>query len=227
MKFINIEGLDGSGKSTQIKLLKEYFEKNDVAYQYLHFPRTDSPIYGELVAKFLRGDLGDMESVNPYLIALIYAGDRNDAKNTINKWLNEDYLVLLDRYVYSNIAFQCAKLDKKEEIEKLSNWIKHLEYEYFQIPKPEVELFLDVPIEFTERNLNKDRKGSDRKYLQGKEDIHEQNIEFQKKVRNIYLQEITNEPDFHKIECYNEQNQILGPEIIKKRILEYIKPLLS
>jgi len=221
MKFVNIEGLDGSGKSTQIKLLKKYFEENNIYYKYMHFPRTDSPIYGELIAKFLRGELGKMESVDPYLIALIYAGDRNDAKSQINEWLEQDYLVLIDRYVYSNIAFQCAKLNNNKEIDKLSDWIKHLEYEYFKIPRPDIEIFLDVPSEFTKQNLSKTRKGSDRKYLQGKQDIHEKNITFQEQVREIYLNEVKKEDNFHKIECYNESEKIHEPEVIKQKILDY------
>ena len=223
MKFLNIEGLDGSGKSTQIKLLKKYFDKNNINYQYMHFPRTDSPIYGELIAKFLRGDLGKMESVDPYLIALIYAGDRNDAKSMINTWLKQDYLVLIDRYVYSNIAFQCAKLNDNKEINKLSDWIKYLEYEYFKIPKPDIEIFLDVPSEFTKQNLSNERDGSDREYLQGKQDIHEKNITFQERVREIYLSEVKKEDNFHKIKCYNENEKIYEPEVIKQKIIDYIK----
>ena len=163
-----------------------------------------------------------MESVDPYLIALIYAGDRNDAKSQINEWLEQDYLVLIDRYVYSNIAFQCAKLNNNKEIDKLSDWIKHLEYEYFKIPRPDIEIFLDVPSEFTKQNLSKTRKGSDRKYLQGKQDIHEKNITFQEQVREIYLNEVKKEDNFHKIECYNESEKIHEPEVIKQKILDYI-----
>src|SRR6056297_2795478 len=193
MKFVNIEGLDGSGKSTQIKLLTDHFKENNIPYKYLHFPRTDSPIYGELIARFLRGELGEMENVNPYLIALIYAGDRNDAKTMIREWMDNNYLVLIDRYVFSNIAFQCAKMDDPNEIDKLSKWIKYLEFDYNKIPKPDISLFLDVPINFIRSNLNKNREGNDRKYLNGKEDIHEKNIDFQKRVRDIYLHKIKEE----------------------------------
>ena len=87
MKFVVIEGLDGSGKSTQLKKLRAYLTENKIDYEYLHFPRTDSRIFGDLVARFLRGELGDIDTVNPYLIALIYAGDRNDAKEMINSMI--------------------------------------------------------------------------------------------------------------------------------------------
>ncbi len=222
MRFVNIEGLDGSGKSTQIKLISEYLENNNIKYKYLHFPRTNSPIYGELVAKFLRGELGDINTVNPYLIALIYAGDRNDAKELINEWISENYLVVIDRYVYSNIAFQCAKLRKEEEIEKLSDWIKYLEFEYHKIPKPDISLYLDVPFEFTKQKLNKSREGDDRNYLQGKEDIHEKDLSFQEKVRAIYLREIEKEPNFERINCTDEEGKILSPEKIRDQIIKYI-----
>lgn len=222
MQFINIEGLDGSGKSTQIKLLTEYFKENQMPYKYLHFPRTESPVYGELIAKFLRGDLGKMEEIDPYLIALIYAGDRFDAKPLIQKWLNENYIVLIDRYVFSNIAFQCAKLENSDDIEKLSKWIKYLEYQYHEIPRPDISLFLDVPIEFIRNNLTNKRSGEDRKYLQGKEDIHEKDISFQEKVREIYLKEVNKEKNFHLIHCYDETKKIMEPQLTMQKILNFI-----
>ncbi len=222
MKFVNIEGLDGSGKSTQIELLTKHFEEQNIPFKYLHFPRTDSPVFGELIAKFLRGEFGDMDEVNPYLIALLYAGDRNDAKSLIREWLDNNYLVLIDRYVFSNIAFQCAKIQSKEEISKLSNWIKYLEFDYYKIPKPDLSIFLDVPLDFTQTNLQKKRSGQDREYLNGKDDIHEKNLKFQRRVRDIYLHEIKEESFFHCIHCFDENKNIMKPETIKKRILEYI-----
>ena len=110
MKFAVIEGLDGSGKSTQLSMLKNYLKAHKISFEYLHFPRTDSPVFGELIARFLRGELGENNAVNPYLVALIYAGDRNDASGLIRGWLNENKLVIVDRYVFSNIAYQCAKI---------------------------------------------------------------------------------------------------------------------
>jgi len=119
MKFLVIEGVDGSGKSTQIRLIMKYFEDQGIPYQYIHFPRTDAPFYGELIARFLRGEFGSLNAVDPYLVSFLYAGVRKDAAPIIREWLIKGYLVLLDRYVYSNIAFQCAKLKDKEDQERL------------------------------------------------------------------------------------------------------------
>ncbi|MEA3318013.1 MAG: dTMP kinase [Bacteroidota bacterium] len=224
MNFVVIEGLDGSGKSTQLKMLKTYCEEKNIAYKYLHFPRTDSEIYGDLISKFLRGELGDNNTVNPYLIALIYAGDRENARKTIRGWINNNYLVIVDRYVYSNIAFQCAKLNNKKEIAELSTWIKHLEYEYFKIPKPNLNIFLNVPFNFTKKNLENQREGDDREYLKGKDDIHEKDLDFQKKVQDIYLNEAKDENHLQIIDCFDKNEEILDPnEIFDKLINSLIK----
>ncbi len=219
-KFIVVEGLDGSGKSTQMKLLREFLNTRDTAFNYLHFPRTDSPVFGDLISRFLRGEMGDNQTVDPYLIALIYAGDREAASKQIVQWLDEDYLVIVDRYVYSNIAFQCAKLDERDEQKKLSGWIKMLEYEHYKIPKPDLNIFLDVPFSFTKKNLEKERKGEDRTYLNGKEDIHEKDIEFQERVRQIYLEESKDNDDLLIISCSDENREMYKPGRIFEKIIQ-------
>ncbi len=222
MRFIVIEGLDGSGKSTQIRLLLNYLDEKDISYRYLHFPRTESPFYGELIARFLRGDFGKLESVHPYLVALIYAGDRNDAKGLINGWLNEGHYVIADRYVNSNIAFQCAKLKDQKARQDLKNWIIQFEYDYHKIPRPDLSLFLDVPFEFTKMKLTDSRQGDDRRYLNGQKDIHEESLEFQKKVREIYLEISDFDPTFVKLKCTDATGGILSPKEIFYKIINQL-----
>ena len=108
MKLFVIEGVDGAGKSTQIKLLRNFFLSKGFSCEYLHFPRTEAPYFGELIARFLRGEFGSLNEVDPYLVAMLYAGDRKDAAELIGTWLKKGKIVLLDRYTYSNIAYQCA-----------------------------------------------------------------------------------------------------------------------
>ena len=222
MKFVVIEGLDGAGKSTQIGLLREYLDDKKISCRYLHFPRSDSPVFGDLISMFLRGDLGELSSVNPYLIALIYAGDRHDAKEIINGWLKEGHVVIADRYVSSNIAFQCAKIRKPEEQVKLKNWILKLEYGYYRIPRPDIEIFLDVPFSFTEKKLKVARKGEDRKYLKGQADIHEQNLEFQREVRKVYLDLAAEYTGFFRIDCSDDSNGILSPGDVFGKIIKLL-----
>ncbi len=221
--LIVLEGLDGAGKSTQINLLQKYFEEKGTVVKYLHFPRFDSPVYGDLIARFLRGDLGSIDQVNPYLIALLFAGDRKDAGDMIIEWLKEGYCVILDRYLYSNIAFQCAKVINKEAAEDLRNWIFDVEYNKFAIPKPDLNLFLDVPLNFVDKKLREDREGEDREYLKGKKDIHEANISFQSKVRDHYLQECERDPDFVRIECSDSKGDMLPASNIFNLIKTHIE----
>ena len=229
MGFIVIEGLDGSGKSTQIKLLEEFFQQEKVKTRFVHFPRTESPIWGEMISRFLRGELGNIDTVNPYLVALIYAGDRKDAAPQVLEWMKKGYMVIADRYLYSNIAFQCAKLTCTEEKEKLARWIKYLEYEYYKIPVPDLNLFLNVPVHFTRIKLTERRTGNDRDYLNGRHDIHEADLSFQDKVREIYLWQVRDNEDFEMINCSNAENTILLPHeisgMIRKKIEQKIVKL--
>jgi dTMP kinase len=223
MNFIAIEGLDGAGKSTQVALLQQRLQSLGVRCKYLHFPRIASKIWGELIAKFLRGDLGKINEVNPYLVALIYAEDRRAAAAEIRRRLTQGYFVIVDRYVYSNVAFQCAKLPAAEERSKLREWILSLEYEHFKIPKPQRSLFLDVPFAFTQEKLSGDRRGDDRQYLNGKEDIHEADLDFQRAVRSVYLAQQALDPDFCVIRCYSEQGEMLEPGRTFDKIIHNIK----
>jgi dTMP kinase len=232
--LIVLEGLDGAGKSTQVKRLKEYLTSKGVTLRYLHFPRYDSPLYGELIGKYLRGDFGSIEQVHPQIVALLFALDRMDAAATIKEWLAAGDCVLLDRYVYSNIAYQCSKImmqpqfaQNREQLAKeLRDWIFDTEYNKYGIPKPDLNLFLNVPIEFVDSKLKESRNGDDnRDYLNGKEDIHEADIKFQISVREIYLQQTELDPNFVKVCCEDANGKMLPPAEIFANIKEQVDKL--
>lgn len=225
--FIVLEGLDGAGKSTQIKYVQDFFHSCGRRSQWIHFPRFDAPLYGPLVAQFLRGELGDIDEVSPQLVALLFAGDRHDAAPQIRAWLAQGDVVIADRYVYSNVAYQCAKLDDPIKQRELRDWILHMEYGYFNLPKPDLNLFLDVPLGFVAQKLKAPRDGDDRSYLQGKSDIHEANLDFQEKVREVYVAQTLLDSHFEAIACGDPNGGMLLADAIFTRIKAHIDKYIN
>ena len=220
--LVVLEGLDGAGKSTQVKKLRNYLESLFGEIEYIHFPRYDAPVYGDLISRFLRGDFGDNETVHPQLVALLFAEDRHGAAPAMKEELSKGGCVLLDRYVYSNIAYQCAKMNDTDEAERLREWIFNTEYGDFGLPVPDLNIFLDVPIGFVESKLKSQRGGDDRAYLEGAQDIHEADIEFQKKVRSIYRRQCELDPKFIRVDCSDEYGEMLPPGAIFAKVQEII-----
>ena len=95
--LIVLEGLDGAGKSTQVKRLREYLTQRCGSLEYIHFPRYEAPVYGDLITRFLKGEFGSIEVVHPQLVALLFAEDRHGAAPVMRQALKEGKTVLLDR----------------------------------------------------------------------------------------------------------------------------------
>lgn len=226
VKFFVIEGLDGAGKSTQVKMLEQFFENQGIKSKYLHFPRLESPVIGDMIAAFLRGEYGAIEQVHPSLVALLYAEDRRDAAQVIRQWMEEGYWVIVDRYVYSNIAYQCAKIENEKGALDLRNFIFKLEYEHFNIPKPDLSVFLDVPFAFTQKKLTEVREGQDREYLRGAQDIHEADLAFQQRVREVYLKQELLDNRFKVVSCSDHGASMASPDIIFSRIQNLVNQYL-
>lgn len=225
--FIVIEGLDGSGKSTQLEMLTNEYNKAGHKTCFIHFPRTNqaaSPFFGDLIARFLRGEFGKADQVDPYLVAMLFAGDRFNEAAIIRDKLNNGYNVLADRYVLSNIAFQCAKLESDKAKNQLMNWIKDLEFNYFGIPKPDASIFLRVPFSFVEANLQNSRLGNDRDYLNGAADIHEADLSFQQKVFDMYMMMAkTEDLGLTLIDCRDENQNMCASQVTSQRIIDFLK----
>ncbi|MDD4747117.1 MAG: dTMP kinase [Salinivirgaceae bacterium] len=223
MSFIVIEGLDGSGKSTQVKMLCNYLTEKKVNFEYLHFPRTDEAYFGLLISRFLRGEMGDIDQVDPWMVAMLFAGDRWAASKKISSWIESDVLVVVDRYVFSNIAYQVAKVANPDEKQKLRTWIYTLEYTMFNIPKPDVSIWLDAPLSFVEQQLNSNRLGNDRDYLQGVEDIHETSINFQQQVYQEYSECCNQFNDLIRISCSDQKGAMMHQDAIFEQLINRIR----
>ena len=219
-KLIVIEGMDGSGKSTQTKRLTTYFQKNNYRIKSFHFPTTDG-FYGRLISSFLKGELGSVEEVDPYFISSLYAFDRKEMADEIRSWIKEYDIVLFDRYAFSNVAYQCAKVTQEEEKRRLKEWILNFEFEINSIPVPDINLFLGVPISFVKQQLGKKRKGQERDYLEGKKDIHEKDIGLQQKVEKEYLA-LCQEEKVVYVNCGDGRGNMKNSEDIYGEILQML-----
>jgi dTMP kinase len=142
-KFIVLEGIDGSGKRTQLDMLAQAFADRGSPCALVSFPRYDG-FFGQLVARFLNGDFGPLKSVDPHFSALLYAGDRLEAKPDLDAHLAAGRAVLSDRYIGSNLAHQGARVPRAKRNEFL-DWLQHLEYDVYDLPREDLVIYLRVP----------------------------------------------------------------------------------
>jgi len=219
-KLIVCEGCDGAGKSTQIELIKKYFEDNNITYKFIHFPNYGHNEASKVIASFLRGEYGTIKEVNPIFVANIYAMDRFLYMPELQQQLEKYDVVLLDRYVFSNMAYQGAKYNTTAQIQIIQDWINEFEFGFLELPYPDLNVFFDVPIESIEKRLLEKRSGKDREYLNGKSDIHEESISFQQKVKDCYIR-LKDYDNFFIIDCAN-----FSPDEIFNKYKKHIDSLL-
>ena len=201
-KLICLEGADAAGKSTQVKLIKKYFEDKGLKFAFFHFPMYEHNEFSNVIAKFLRGEFGGINEVSPYFVANIYAMNRYMFKAELQEALDENDVVLLDRYVYSNVAYQAAKypIGSKESY-AIKEWILNFEFDFLNLHYPDLNIFFDVPSDISKKRIEGSREGENREYLQGKQDIHEADFEFQKRVRENYIESMEGAVNCKIIQC--------------------------
>lgn len=172
-KLIVIEGTDGSGKSTQFRLMAERLERENIAFRKLVFPRY-SEESSALIRLYLGGAFGtDPDDVNAYAASAFYAVDRYASyKQDWGKWYEDGGLIFSDRYVTSNAVHQAAK-EKPENREAFLKWLGEFEYDKLGLPAPDLVIYLDVPTAFTEKLMR-----SREEQTNTKADIHEQNSSY-------------------------------------------------
>jgi dTMP kinase len=194
--LIAFEGLDASGKSTQVELLLKALAARGLEYEHISFPRTGIGAYGEAIAMFLRGEFGPVEDVSPYLVASLFAGDRATAQASIVAWLKAGKIVIADRYFYSNLAFQGAKIFDPAQKLHFRAWVRQLEFGCNHLPPPTLTIFIDVPFDFVKANILRRRAREERRYLKGQGDIHEAALDLQENVALEYRSFIDDDPTF-------------------------------
>lgn len=201
MPLIVLEGADAVGKTTQVELLlprwRSYIQSQGKRLRSLHLPQLGESTFSRLLSRFQQGLLFADAPADPQLVALLYACDRRDLHSRLSSWLSAGDFVLLDRYVASNIAYQCAKLPVGEAREALAQWIEHVEYQLFAMPLPSLTICLDAPLEFSLSQIAQRRGAS----ATAQRDIHEADTNLQREVRAIYRRLADERENFHIVDC--------------------------
>jgi dTMP kinase len=220
--LIAIEGIDGSGKHTQAKLLEHALVSRGYSVYATGFPQYDS-WFGSMVGKFLNGDFGSLESVDPHFSALLYAGDRYEAKPRIQNALNDGKVVLIDRYVSSNLAHQVARAPAAKRSEFL-RWIEHLEYFIYGLPRESLILYLRVPPSQAQKLVA--LKG-DRNYTRSTHDLQEKSLRHLEDAAEMYDMLSRSKP-WATVQCFDAQSGSLRlPEEISSEVLCAVESVLS
>lgn len=180
--LIAIEGIDASGKGTQATRLRERLEADGRSCALLSFPRYGRTFFAEAITRYLNGGFGALADLDPALVSLLYAGDRFETRDELSELLDSHDVVVLDRYVASNLAHQAARVDDADRA-AFVRWLSRLEYEVYGLPKADLTILLDVSAATSARLL--ERKAP-RDYTDAKADLHEADTAYMKACRDAY-----------------------------------------
>jgi dTMP kinase len=205
-KLIAIEGIDGSGKRTQVELLEKALVDAGYAVFSTGFPQYDS-WFGKMVGQFLNGDFGPLETVDPHFSALLYAGDRFEAKFRLDTALNQGKIVLADRYIGSNLAHQTARATAVARPAFVA-WIEHLEYNIYNLPREALVLYLRVPPREAQELV---ARKSARTYTKVKQDLQEASLRHLEDAAAMYDQ-LSRRPNWATIPCFDEERSAMRPQ---------------
>lgn len=225
-KLIVIDGTDGSGKATQVARLKERLVSEDRQVETLDFPRYYHNFFGKFIGEALKGDYGDWAHTHPKIASIAYAADRMESSAQIREWIDAGAVVILDRYVSSNQIHQGGKIDNESERRAFMEWLDTMEHTVFNIPRPDIILYLDVSVKITQDLLIQKGNQESKKYLEGREDQHENNLEHLQAARESGLKMIAENNNWQRIYC-SEDDRILPIETIHNLIYEKVQEILK
>lgn len=216
-KLIVIDGTDGSGKATQSRLLFKNLQKHRIKAALLDIPVYES-FTGKLVARYLNNEFGRL---SPYLASTLYAINRFQQKDKILKWLSHGRVVILNRYVTANQIHQAAHLRTKKDRNQFVKWIAELEYDIFKLPKPDLVIIINMPIEVAYKLIQK-KTAIQRKYVAGsKGDILESDLEHQREALQQALGISASSRIWKTIDAV-KKGKLLAKEEISKKIWELV-----
>jgi len=224
-KLIVIDGTDGVGKATQTALLIKRLKKEGKKVATLDFPQYKKNLFGKLVGECLAGGHGDFVKFSPHVASVLYAADRFESKEKIEKWLKEGKVVVLDRYVSANQLHQGGKIKESKKRKEFLEWLDNMEHGVFKLPRPDAIIYLSLPVSMSLKLLKEKRAQGKKKYLKGRKDAHEGNTKHLLDAQKSALSIIGSKGKWHPIECA-DRGAILSREIIHGRVYDVVKKVI-
>ncbi|OGI78996.1 dTMP kinase [Candidatus Nomurabacteria bacterium RIFCSPHIGHO2_12_FULL_37_29] len=225
-KLIVIDGADGSGKTTQTNLLIKHLRKDGEKVRFIHFPRYKENFFGKFIGHCLSEQYYNWVNIHPKIASVMYAADRWESKEEIKDSIKEGYVVVMDRYISANQIHQGGKIANLKKRESFIKWLAEMEYKVFKIPKPNLTIYLSLPIEIVLKLIKKrDYKGA-RAYLGSKKDVHEKDKNFLKNSIKSALWLAKTQKNWVKINCAKD-GVVDIRENIHNEIYKKIKKILK
>jgi dTMP kinase len=226
-KLIVIDGTDGSGKATQVELLLKRLKSEGKIVKVVDFPEYYKNFFGAFIGHCLSEQYYKFLNVHPKIASVLYAADRFESSKELQGWLKKGYIIVANRYVSANQIHQGGKIKSAKKRNDFIKWLDQMEYEVFRIPRPDITLYLSLPIEIVLKLL-KDRDSSKMKraYLKKKKDVHESDTNFLINSRKSALKLVKEIPNFIKIEC-SKKGKILSREVIHEEIYKKVKKVIE
>lgn len=217
--FVVIDGIDGAGKQTQSVLLEKKLQQKGYRVGRIEFPAYEKTIAGRDIRSYLKGEFGSLNSLHPKLISYLYAVDRYEMQDQLRSLLWTKDVVIADRYVVSNIAYQTAKLPKKHK-QNFRDWCAHLDYQVFGAPRENMTLFLSISTELSSELIKRRQQTSSHKNI--KSDLHEKNLQYLQKVYAEYKELGKTWANWYEITCEGSGGELRQPNSISKEIFTLV-----
>lgn len=204
-KLIALEGIDGSGKRTQLEMLAHALTARGIPHVTVSFPHYEG-FFGRMVANYLNGEFGGLARVDVRFSALLFAGDRLENRSRIEEELKRGRFILADRYVGSNLAHQGARVSPRQ-LGSFLAWLKQLEYDVYGLPREDLVILLRLPAPRAQRLISKKPV---RRYTHRRRDLQEASLSHLKAAAHIY-DRLAREPNWVTVDCEDSRKGILQP----------------
>lgn len=222
--FVVIDGIDGSGKATQSRLLAERLRKEGKEVQKIDFPRYGAPLFGEFLGECLAGKHGDFLHLDPKIASTLYALDRYEASPQIRQWLSEGKMVIADRFSSSNQIHQGGKIVDLEKRDAFLAWIDRMEHDVLQVPRPDAVIYLRVPVDVSVKLLSEAREKKNKAVEGGKDTVEKDRMYLERSYESA--DHLSTGTGWHTVECVAEDGALRTPETIHEDVYALVAQLV-